>query len=128
MKMSLNQAAKTCGRAKSTISDAIKSGRLSASKDDRGRYQIDTSELHRVFPFKATEQSEPDTNRTEEPEPNTPEIHLKNTGLEREVELLREMLEKSETNADHWRKMAERQQILLEDSRPKGFFKRLLGQ
>lgn len=126
--MSLNQAAKICGRAKSTVLEAIKSGRLSAPKDDRGRYQIDASELHRVFPFEATEHKKPDADRTQKPIP-TPKENSQNTkGLEREVELLREMLEKSETNADHWRKMAERQQVLLEDKRPKGFFKRLLGQ
>lgn len=128
MKMSLNQAAKTCGRAKSTILDAIKNGRISAPKDDRGRYEIDTSELHRVFPFKLTEHTEPELDRTPEPKPNTQENHPNAKGLEREVELLREMLEKSETNAEHWRKMAERQQALLEDKRPKGFFKRLLGR
>lgn len=128
MKMSLNQAAKTCGRAKSTVLEAIKSGRLSAPKDDRGRYEIDTSELHRVFPFKLTEQTKPDSDRTIEPIQNTRENHSNTKGLEREVELLREMLEKSESNADHWRKMAERQQTLLEDNRPKGFFKRLFGQ
>jgi len=128
MKMSLNQAAKTCGRAKSTISESIKKGRLSASKDDKGRYQIDASELHRVFPFAINEQTGPDANRTPEPPPNTLENNLKNANLEREVELLREMLEKSETNADHWRQMAERQQILLEDRRPKGWFKSLFGK
>lgn len=128
MKMSLNQAAKTCGRAKSTILEAIKKGRLSAPKDDRGRYEIDTSELHRVFPFKSPEQTEPDSDQTAELAQKTRENQSNTKGLEREVELLREMLEKSETNADHWRKMAERQQALLEDNRPKGFFKRLIGQ
>lgn len=128
MKMSLNQAAKTCGRAKSTILEAIKSGRLSAPKDDKGRYEIDPSELHRVFPFKPTEHTKLILDRTPEPKPNTFENHQVTKGLEREVELLREMLAKSETNAEHWRKMAERQQALLEDKRPKGFFKRLLGQ
>lgn len=128
MKMSLNQAAKTCSRAKSTVLDAIKSGRLSAPKDDKGRYQIDASELHRVFPFKATEQEELVFHRTQEPTPTTQENHINVIGLEREVELLREMLEKAETNSDHWRKMAERQQVLLEDKRPKGFLKRLLGR
>jgi len=51
--------------------------------------------------------------------------------LEREVELLREMLAKAETNADHWRALAERQQVLLEDKRPKetrGFLQRLLSR
>lgn len=128
MNLSLNQAAKTCGRAKSTLLDAIKSGKLSAIKTISGRYEIDPSELHRVFPFLAPEHPEPAPDRTPEPIPNTQENHSNNRGLELEVKLLREMLEKAETNADHWRKMAERQQSLLEDKRPKGFFKWLIGQ
>lgn len=127
MNLSLNKAAKTCGRAKSTILVAIRSGRLSAPKDERGRYSIDPAELHRVFPFKSGEHQEPDTNRSGEPQSTPTQNHPNTNGLEREVELLREMLEKAETNADHWRKMAERQQAILEDKRPKGFFKRLFG-
>ena len=127
MKMSLNKAAKVCGRAKSTILEAIKSGRLSAPKDARGRYEIDASELHRVFPFNAPEHTEPASYRTEEPLPTTQDNRPNSNGLEREVQLLREMLEKAETNADHWRKLAERQQALLEDKSPKGFWKRLRG-
>ena len=50
MKLTLNQAAKECGRAKSTLSKAIKSGKLSAERGDKGAFLIDPSELHRVFP------------------------------------------------------------------------------
>ena len=126
MKLTLNKAAQTCGRAKSTLIDAIKSGRLSAPKDDRGRYAIDPAELHRVFPFNITDHPEPAPNRFSEPLPTALENHPNTQALEREIELLREMLTKAETNTEHWRSMAERQQILLEDNRPKSFFKRLL--
>ena len=128
MKLSLNQAAKTCGRAKSTLLDAIKNGRLSAIKTENGHYEIDPSELHRVFPFAAPAAQEPVPGRTPVPQSIPPENHPNTKGLEREVELLREMLDKAETNAEHWRKLAERQQALLEDKRPKGFIQRLLGQ
>jgi vacuolar-type H+-ATPase subunit I/STV1 len=50
MKLTLNQAAKDCGRAKSTISKSIKSGKLSHEKGENGAFLIDPSELHRVFP------------------------------------------------------------------------------
>ena len=50
MKLTLNQAAKECGRAKSTLSKAVKSGKLSHEKGDKGAFLIDQSELHRVFP------------------------------------------------------------------------------
>jgi len=50
MKFSLGQAAKETGLDKSTISRAIKSGRLSAQrKDNGGGYEIDPAELFRVF-------------------------------------------------------------------------------
>jgi excisionase family DNA binding protein len=50
MFLTLGQAAKVCGKSKPTISKAIKSGRISATKDDLGRYQIEQSELERVYP------------------------------------------------------------------------------
>ena len=117
MALTLNQAAKTCGRSKSTLLNAINSGRMSAPKDDRGRYTIDPAELHRAFPFQLPDRS---ADRFPEPQPTTLENHqttLSNRVLEREVELLREMLAKAEANADHWRTLAERQQALLEDKR-----------
>jgi len=127
----LNKAAQTCGHAKSTLLDAIRSGRMTAPKDDRGRYAIDPAELHRVFPFSASDRS---ADRFSEPQPTTLENHPTtptDRALEREVEMLREMLAKAETNADHWRALAERQQVLLEDKRPKetrGFLQRLLSR
>lgn len=57
MTMTLNEAAKSCHKAKGTVLKAIKEGRLSAPKDDKGRYRIDPSELHRVFPLTTTDQS-----------------------------------------------------------------------
>ena len=46
----LGQAAKATGRNKATIFQAIKSGRISASKDELGRYRIDPAEVHRLYP------------------------------------------------------------------------------
>ncbi len=130
MALTLNQAAKTCGRSKSTLLEAIRSGRMSAPKDDRGRYVIDPAELHRAFPFQAQNRS---ADQFSEPQPTTlgNQPAPADPGLRREIELLREMLVKAEANADHWRALAERQQALLEDKRPKearGFLQRLLGR
>jgi hypothetical protein len=60
MKFSLGQAAKETGLDKSTLSRAIKNGRLSAQrKDGGGGYEIDPAELFRVFPTAAKEQVPP---------------------------------------------------------------------
>ncbi len=49
MELSLSAAARATGRSKSTIGRAIKSGKLSARRDDAGGYHIDASELARAF-------------------------------------------------------------------------------
>lgn len=49
MHLSLGQAAKETGMDKSTISRAIKSGKLSAVRKENGGYAIDPAELFRVF-------------------------------------------------------------------------------
>ena len=50
MKLSLGQAAKEVGLDKSTLSRAIKRGKLSAQRTDSSGYEIDPAELFRVFP------------------------------------------------------------------------------
>jgi len=52
--ISLNQAAELTGRAKSTISKALKNGKMSyvAKDPETGQYMIDPAEAFRVFPQK----------------------------------------------------------------------------
>lgn len=47
----LGAASRATGKSKTTIHRAVKTGRLSASRDDEGIYQIDPAELHRVYPY-----------------------------------------------------------------------------
>ncbi|MDO8294782.1 MAG: hypothetical protein Q7T29_18230, partial [Gallionella sp.] len=49
MKYTLSEAAAATGKNKATIQRAIKSGKISAPKGESGSYEIDPSELHRVF-------------------------------------------------------------------------------
>lgn len=51
MQLSLSAAAKEVDRSKSTLSRAIKDGRMSATRCEDGSYQIDPAELYRVFPL-----------------------------------------------------------------------------
>lgn len=48
--MTLSQAAKASGKSKSTLSRAIKIGRLSATRLDDGNFSIDPAELFRAYP------------------------------------------------------------------------------
>ena len=116
MKFSASKAAEATGKSIPTITRAIKSGKLSAEKQDGGGYLIDASELFRAFP--------PASNET----PVTPntlgiETPIFDKALEVEVKLLREQLERErELNSDlakdrdEWRRQAT---ALLTDQRPK---------
>src|SRR2546421_6538746 len=55
MNYSLRQAAAASGISKTKLHRAIKSGTISAVLNESGAYEIDPSELHRVFPPKRPE-------------------------------------------------------------------------
>lgn len=124
----LGAAAKATGKSKATISKALKSGRISGHKGDDGVFHIDPSELHRVYP--PISQSE----RQETPESQPENTHT--SILVRELETRLEAAQQRLTDKDgviddlredrdRWRQQAT---SLLEDKRPKGFLKRLLGR
>lgn len=88
MKYSLSEAAKATGKNKTTIQRAIKNGKISAAKGNSGSYEIDPSELHRVFPPVATQRDaqHPQSNDTQQEE-----ITFPNSSLARVVELEKEL-------------------------------------
>ncbi len=123
MMLSLSQAAKAAGISKSTLSTALKTGRLSYVAKSSAGYQIDPAELFRVFapnaslPVPVTD-SEPPL----EPMPNA-------SLLMREVELLRDQLADIRTDRDAWRDQAQR--LALTDQRAParpGMWSRIRGR
>lgn len=52
MQYSANQAAEATGKNVATITRAIKAGKISATKDASGAWQIDGAELSRIFPLR----------------------------------------------------------------------------
>lgn len=84
---SLGEAAKATGKSKATISNAIKTGRLSVHEKTESGYRIAASELFRAFPPNVQSNGQTEQTRTQEP-------NGLNRGLEREIELLREERER----------------------------------
>jgi hypothetical protein len=104
---SLKQAAEAAGKAKSSIHRDIKSGKLSAAKDEHGRVWIDAAELHRVYPAKRS------TEHPVEQAGNGPG-GTKLALLEQEVEHLKAMLEREK---DACRDLARRLDAEAEERR-----------
>jgi hypothetical protein len=105
-KLTLNQAAKEAGKAKKTILEAIRAGKLSAPKDDEGHYQIDPAELFRVWPPTTTEPVTETATHPTPPETETTLLRQKSELLERENRLLGQALEDLREDRDHWRRQA----------------------
>ena len=60
MTLTLRQAADKCGKSRSTVHRALKSGKLSGSRDEDGTWSIDAAELARVFPWDVHEHGQRD--------------------------------------------------------------------
>lgn len=120
MELSATQAAKKVGKSVPTITRAIKSGKLTANPRDKGGWIIEASELFRVWPAISNDSDvTPPMLQSETPN--------ETSALQREVELLREMLDEVKTDRDSWREHANKITALIEDqsAKPKGFWARL---
>ena len=128
--LTLGEAAKETGLAKSVISRAIKTGRLSAVRQENGSYTIDPAELFRVYPKNSSATVQSERSATAQ---NT-------NGEHQEVALLRELLaevrgERDQLRADRdrWQQQAERITLLLTHQHPSNaarpsFWRRLFGR
>ena len=86
MRYTLGTAAKATGKAKSTILRAIKSGAISAARSHDGSYEIEPSELHRVFRPNGTKQHESNIAQPTPEHPETLRLRLEILESERQRE------------------------------------------
>ena len=91
MKYTLGTAAKATGKAKSTILRAIKNGTISAARSHDGSYEIEPSELHRVFRPNGAQQAP--SNETQPPLENSETLRLRLEILEAERQRERDQMQ-----------------------------------
>ncbi|MBL4596515.1 MAG: hypothetical protein JKX99_08050 [Robiginitomaculum sp.] len=114
MSYTLGEAAKAVGKSKSTISKALKTGKLSYEGKTSAGYKINKAELFRVYP---KPQKTVEAERLE-----TPSEHLKNAvelaELRAENKALQEQVDMLKTDKEDWKKQA--QILALTDQRKAG--------
>lgn len=120
MKYTLGQAATVTGKAKGTISNAIKNGRISAEKNEDGSYSIDASELSRRFPLINLNSNDNLKNERSET-PNYTSM------LEREIEFLKQRVADAEQDRDRWHEQARDAMLRIEPPKPRGWLSWLRG-
>jgi hypothetical protein len=130
MKYSAGQAAKATGKSIPTITRAIKSGKISASRKSGGGYEIDPAELHRLFDA-VTPDSDVTVTELGRETPIAPNV------LQDKVKMLEEALADVRDDRDHWRQQAERLAMALpapvapasgQGKPARGFWARLTGK
>ena len=135
-KVSIREAVKIYDVSRPTLSKSLKDGTVSGVKDGKGQWQIDPAELARVYQPRKADAGNSGQNTMEDLTAlNTPEIeHLKGAlaAAEARANAAEDRLSDKDVfildlreDRDRWRQQAT---SLLEDKRPKGFLKRLLGR
>ena len=127
--LTLGEAAKLTGKSKPTISKAIKDGRISGNKVD-GVFQIEVSELLRVYPAKSNSPVEADAPvQTSQDDAilTLEKKHLEEKLQDAERRLLKMEQERDQAIQDA-REDRAKFMALLEDKRPKGFWSKLTGK
>jgi excisionase family DNA binding protein len=122
MMLTLGQAAKAVNVSKSTISRAIKEGRMSSSRTDNGEYQIDPAELFRVYPIKAQENAGIESLDSssaigvDELRNQIKQLRDRLRDKDQHIETLQRQVDDVQKDREHWRQQAT---YLLEDKREK---------
>lgn len=124
-KLTLGEASKLTGISKPTISKAVKDGKISGKKNKKGIFEIEKSELIRVYPEVKAGADKP-IKLTKEMATNAAEIE--NKFLKEKIEELEKQIEKTEAREDAANKRLDSVLLQLEDQRPKGFWSRLTGK
>ncbi len=115
MKYNLVTAAEAIGVSKATMHRYVKKGRVSAARTDDGHYEIDPSELHRVFPL--VSETGPETVSRDDAKPSetagettsyTPVLEAQLEGLKALIAEKDRRITDLETDRDRWAKQAER--------------------
>lgn len=99
MVYTLAEAAVACGLDKSTIRRAVRSGRISGTRNDLGVWHVEPCELHRVFPPAVHSDGDATT---------APRDEVASAAADALVAELRRALDDLRNDRDHWRGMAER--------------------
>ncbi len=108
MKLNKYQAAKAAGISRTTLDRHIKEGKISVGKDGTGKTVIDVAELERVY-------NEVDTDSTSQNVAGEQsETSNDNKAVHLELEILREYLDRMESDRDRERRQLE---TVIEDLR-----------
>jgi hypothetical protein len=123
MSYTLATAAVACGVNKSTILRAIKTGKVSAVRDEHGQWHVEPAEVHRVYPLVAT----PGTDATQRYVPaDAAALALADQRAalaEGRLAELKELLADMQRDRNAWRGQAQRLALPRPNARPMAWWR-----
>ena len=128
--LTLGEAAKMTGVSKPTISKAVLSSKVTGIKGENGEFQIEKSELIRVYPEKTNKAGA--SKSTSATKAGSAVAELENKHLAEQVADLQARLSKTEDRLEtaeiREREANARVFALIEDHRPKSMWQRITGK
>ena len=122
--LTLSQAAKECRKSKSVLLEAIRTGRLSANRNDLNQWQIDPAELFRVYPVERSENGQKEQNETPLERHQNALLQAQVSYLEKQLATVEAVADDLRKDRDQWRQQAtallthQREPPEAEDPRP----------
>jgi hypothetical protein len=107
MPFTLGEAARQCQVAKGTISKAIKTGKLSATRREDGSWSIDNAELARYLDANG-HRFRSQAGSTDQPETDQTDVLV--GALRETIVTLKQQLARAEQQGDEWREQLKREQ------------------
>jgi len=104
--ISLSEAADAAGVSRSTMLRAIKKGKISAVRNETGGFEIDLSELCRVWPGAALNRSVTQDDAPQRSDDASTDVTI--LLLRAQLEAERQLTEELRTDRDAWREQAQR--------------------
>jgi hypothetical protein len=117
MPYTLAAAAAATGLNKTTVLRAIKSGKISGTKNEVGEWQVEPAELHRVYPAIASPAERTDALQGDATASADAELRLRASLAEQRLSDLKAALDDMRQQRDKWQAQAERLAGLLPDQR-----------
>ena len=123
--MSPAQAAQAANVSRRTIMRAIERHELKASRDNRNRWKISRADFDKWADAHCAPNEHAQSDAHTLP---TSDLAILLARAEAERDGMKTQLTEAKADRDHWRALAERQQILIENTQKGGFLRRLFNK
>src|SRR5262245_25283047 len=127
MSYTLAEAAAACGVNKSTILRAIKSGKVSASRNAHAQWEIEPSELHRVYPVVGADARNGGARSETRHHAMLTEAQQRAILAEARLSDLKDALADMKEQRDKWQTIAERLTLADQRAQSRSWWQRLVA-